>query len=268
MTLFSFHGLFFLYNFIIQFLTIIPVILYRVNSVYIQVIVGLLYIIFTILTSNVLVIPTFEFFCFPFLKYNDPLSHFYTFTYIIENESNPENNEFKSEEKTSKNNQCVNVIMILIEGLYSLSYILGLFSIGDIVKQIIESAILLIIYIYYLVIFFRYVLISIYAIFLCGKFKKTIMPDINLLSYSIKYIYEKKDESKKKKKSFQENLILIGQILRICLIILILIILFLDKDKLNNLLMILYSIIFITTSFILDLPFYPEKKEPIDRLLI
>ena len=76
MTLYSFHGLFFIYNFIIQYIILVPGILYEINIGFFQVLFGLIYVIFAISTSNVLVIPTYEFFLFPFLTFKNPLYHF------------------------------------------------------------------------------------------------------------------------------------------------------------------------------------------------
>ena len=68
MTLYSFHGLFFIYNFIIQYIILVPGILYEINSKFLQFLLGFIYIIFAICISNVLVIPTYEFLLFPYLK--------------------------------------------------------------------------------------------------------------------------------------------------------------------------------------------------------
>lgn len=171
MTLYSFHGLFFLYNFIIQYVTIIPAILIEESSGKI-ILYGLLYIAFAVYTSNILVIPTFELFSFPFLNYNDPLSHIYTFKIFFENETTDENIEFKSDEIISKNNNYINIFFIIIEMLYSISYIMGLLSIITIFQDMVEIIILTCVYIYYLIIFFGYFIISIYANFNCYKFKK------------------------------------------------------------------------------------------------
>lgn len=170
-------------------MTIIPAILIEESSGKI-ILYGLLYIVFAVYTSNILVIPTFEFFSFPFLNYNDPLSHIYTFKFFFENETSDENIEFKSDEIISKNNNYINIIFIIIEVLYSLSYIMGLLSITTIFQDVVEIIILTCVYIYYLIIFFGYFIISIYAIFKCYKFKKKIVPDINLLSYSFNPNYD------------------------------------------------------------------------------
>ena len=42
MTLYSFHGLFFIYNFIIQYIILVPGILYEVNSKFLQFLLGLI----------------------------------------------------------------------------------------------------------------------------------------------------------------------------------------------------------------------------------
>ena len=49
MTLYSFHGLFFIYNFIVQFIILVPGILYEIQSTGLQIILSLVYIIFALL---------------------------------------------------------------------------------------------------------------------------------------------------------------------------------------------------------------------------
>ena len=62
MTIYSIHGLFFIYNFIVEFIILIPGRLYDLESVAVQWIFGIFYILFSMAASNVLVIPTYEFF--------------------------------------------------------------------------------------------------------------------------------------------------------------------------------------------------------------
>ena len=45
-TLYSFHGLFFIYNFIIQYIILVPGILYDIESTAVQFTLGLIYLIF------------------------------------------------------------------------------------------------------------------------------------------------------------------------------------------------------------------------------
>ena len=83
MTLYSFHGLFFIYNFIIQFIILIPGRLYDLESVAVQWIFGIFYILFSMAASNVLVIPTYEFFLFPYLSFRYPFAHLHSLIRVI-----------------------------------------------------------------------------------------------------------------------------------------------------------------------------------------
>ena len=67
-TLYTFHGLFFIYSLVIQYIILIPSLLYLVelNTTF-KIISALFYLIFAISSSNILVIPSFEFLSFPFL---------------------------------------------------------------------------------------------------------------------------------------------------------------------------------------------------------
>ena len=83
MTIYSFHGLFFIYNFIIQYIILFPVVLYEIDSVVGQVFFGLIYVFFAASVSNILVIPTYEFFLFPFLNFKNPLYHLESFARVV-----------------------------------------------------------------------------------------------------------------------------------------------------------------------------------------
>ena len=127
-------------------------------------------------------IPTFEFFSFPFIRFNEPLSHLWTFKYIVKDE------EFKPEYK-DKTNKFLNRFLILIELFYLISFVLGIFSNYLDLIDIFNLFILIIIYIYYLTIFFSYFLIIIILFVKKCKNDKSInekgLPEINLLSYFI-----------------------------------------------------------------------------------
>ena len=168
MTLYSFHGLFFIYNFIIQYIILVPGILYEINIGFFQVLFGLIYVIFAISTSNVLVIPTYEFFLFPFLTFKNPLYHFQSIIrvrYIIENKK--EKLTDSDEEIENKNNIFINIFLIIIEILYIISYFVSLGLETTKFKDVIKIIILCVIYTYYLMIFLAYIIISIY---LCMQF--------------------------------------------------------------------------------------------------
>ena len=83
MTIYSFHGLFFLYNLIIQYIISIPGLLYDIDSSIGKFILSVIYIIFAVSSANILVIPTYEFMTFPFLSYKNPLCHLQSFYYIF-----------------------------------------------------------------------------------------------------------------------------------------------------------------------------------------
>ena len=138
--LYSFHGLFFIYNFIIQYIILVPGILYDFDSKIAQFSLGCIYLLFAVCTSNILVIPTFEFFNFPFLHYRNPFAHFQSFYYIIEDK------EFDTEKIIRENNNYINSILLFVEILYSLGYALGLGSITVKVKDFIKIIVLFLIY--------------------------------------------------------------------------------------------------------------------------
>ena len=83
MTIYSFHGLFFIYNIIIQYIILIPGLLYEIKAPAGRLILSFIYIIFAISSANILVIPTHEFLSFPFLVYKNPLCHIQSFYYIF-----------------------------------------------------------------------------------------------------------------------------------------------------------------------------------------
>ena len=207
MTFYSFHALFFIYNFIIQFIMLIPEILYSTDYVFLQAIIIIVYLFFAILASNILIIPTYEFLLFSFLRYRNVLAHVQslriTMNIINKNDKDDEKIEFK------KSNYWIDSFLIIIEIAYIIGFFLG-FSSGTIKgKDIIRLIILIIIYFYYLIIFFGYVIISIYLItslirFIWKKtsffkefffyldknideffFEKEPLPQINLFSYII-----------------------------------------------------------------------------------
>ena len=162
MTLYSFHSLFFIINFIIQFIMLIPEILYHSKSVVFHTFIYIAYFFFVILSSNILVIPLYDLLLFPFLRYRNALVHLESLkitTNVID-----DNEEGKKELEFNRSNIVLDVIFFLIESGYIIGFFLG-FSSGTIKgKDIIRLIILIIIYFYYLVIFFCYVIISVYLL--------------------------------------------------------------------------------------------------------
>ena len=194
-TLYSLHGFFFIYNIIVQYIIFFPSLLFTETiPKMIQLPFSILYILFAINLSNILVIPTFEFFSFPFLLYREPLSHILSFKYIYENK------EFRTEDRRKLNKHCM-AIFIFFEIAYFIVLILGYINPNYIIyKDIIKISILFIIYLYYTIIVLNYLLFSLYLIkifvknFLEGNFYNIInshfkdkakISNVNLFSYII-----------------------------------------------------------------------------------
>ena len=70
-TYYSLHGLFFIYNLILQFIILFPSFLYEINSLKGRILLSFIYIIFSFGAANILVIPTYEFLSFPFVSYKN-----------------------------------------------------------------------------------------------------------------------------------------------------------------------------------------------------
>ena len=187
-TIYSFYGLFFLYNLFIQYLTSFPIIFFKIEDFCLQIIVSIIYVPFSILISNVIIIPTYEFLSFPFLKYINPLSNLETFNYIFQDK------KFNVKEITEKNHGYVDLGLIIIAIIYSVGFFVGLISKLTEIKSIVEIIILSVVYIYYLTIFFCYSYSSLYVIYVIYKNQQIILPEINVLSYSINPIYENNSE--------------------------------------------------------------------------
>ena len=258
-TIYSFHGLFFLYNFIFQNLALFAILLYYRNHYLIQATMLILYISITILTSNVLVIPTFEFLSFPFLKFKNPFCHLETFNYIYEDK------EFDSKEIKEKNFSVLNCFLFFLSLLYILGFILALFTSITSIKNFVEFFILCSVYIYYLVIYFCYISISIIALFRGPfNFKQHIFPDMNLLSYSINPIYNDNYKEKEIIKD-EENFWDIRNILRLILGFILLIIIFLLWKNKRNFIHVIIHLLFMVSVFalsiVLNFPFcYKNNK--------
>ena len=173
MTLYSFHGLFFIYNFIIQYIILFPVVLYEIESLPGQILIGFIYFCFACCVSNILVIPTYEFLLFPFLNFRNPLYHLESFGRIV---NIIENNIQKEDEEIIKsynnNVKWINIFLIVLESAYIIGYILSFLSLPRF-KDIVKVIILFIVYLYYVMIFLGYIIISIYLIFKFFLFSKS-----------------------------------------------------------------------------------------------
>ena len=84
MTIYSFYALFFIFNIIIQYIILIPGIISNIQNNIVQIILDIINFIFGIYISNILIIPIYEFFSFPFLRYYNPFAHLESFLQIID----------------------------------------------------------------------------------------------------------------------------------------------------------------------------------------
>ena len=159
MTLYSFHALFFIYNFFFQFILLIPSLLYITDSVVVQVIVIIIYFFFAILSSNIIVIPTYDFLLFPFLSHRNILAHLESLR-ITTNIINDNDNTDLKKIELKKSKFWLDVFLFLIETAYIVGFFLGFSSETIKIKDVIRVIILFIIYLYYLLIFFSYIIIS------------------------------------------------------------------------------------------------------------
>ena len=202
MTLYSLHGLFFIYNLVISYIIFIPSILnviekYSKAAVFVF---GIMYIAFALYSSNILIIPTFEFFSFPFLLYREPLAHIYSLIYIFKDI------KYTVKDAENEHNIFAIVFFIIIEITYFIGFVFGLGltpkldgfkNFKDIVKVIMLSCVL----IYYIIIILEYTIYSFYLIFifflgqLCDEkclrnainsnFKDKEISNLNLFSHLI-----------------------------------------------------------------------------------
>ena len=163
-----------------------------------QIFLSIFYILFAFLTSNILLIPTYEFITFPFLRYKNPFIHLCTFITI------KRNGQFK-EDSENTSFPIINYIFLGIEFIYVIFFIIGLLVPSWIIlKDITEIIIFGIFFFYYLLIIFCYFFISCY--FLCPIIKKLIpysydineefqhrneISDINLVSYVVNPLLNK-----------------------------------------------------------------------------
>ena len=161
MTYYSFHGLFFIYNIIIEYILLIPGFLFQIDSKSGKFVFSVVYIFFAISCSNLLIIPTYEFLTFPFLYYKNPLSHLLSFVYIFKEKEFDFDNIVKDYPGLTI---IIYIFYIVIEIIYILGFFLGLFTQIIIFKDIVKCIILIYIYLHYLTIFFCYFILSLYII--------------------------------------------------------------------------------------------------------
>jgi len=162
LTFYSFYGLFLIYNFIIQFIILIPGILYEIESFPSQILLSIIYISFAMISSNILIIPVYDFLLFPFLRYRNVIAHLESFNLVV----NILDNNDKAKEKINlkKSKFLLDILLIILEISYIISYILGVLSLTNKAIFFIDFIILLLIHLYYLIIILGYILVSIYFI--------------------------------------------------------------------------------------------------------
>ena len=263
-TYYSIYGVIFIYNFAIQILILIPGKILQIDNKSIIYIHIFLYFFYSIFYSIILVIPTYEFFSFPFLRFKDPLSHLWTFKHIFNDE------EFKPE-YTNKSNKIINGCLILIELFYFISFILGIFSNNLNLIDIFNFFILFIIYIFYLTIFFSYCFI---VLILWLKKLKNVqnineksLPEINLISYFIDISEKENKNSSKENESNFYYILLLLQI--IFFIIIIIYFIFCLKTKENSFTFLIYFLFGFVCSFKFPLYFgIKREKKPKNSKMI
>ena len=286
MTIYSFHGLFFLYNLIIQYIISIPGLLYDIDSSIGKFILSVIYIIFAVSSANILVIPTYEFMTFPFLSYKNPLCHLQSFYYIFKEK--PCNTKKLVKEK-SIFSKAFSIFLFFMQIFYVIGLLLGYASLNIKIKDYIKFVILIIIYFYYLTIFLCYFVLSLYFIIkllltpLRGKivFRKILLdkiniyfedkptiPDINLMSYLINpflkknYDYSSVDQKKESEEWYLEDWVLsLGVLIKLIMVVFSIIsfsIIFTSissMDGLSSFIFILIFIVMSTLSIFFNFPF-------------
>lgn len=162
MTFYCFYGLFLIYNFLIQFIVLIPGILYEIENFPIQIILSIAYVSFAMISSNILIIPVYDFLLFPFLRYRNVFAHLESLNLV----ANILDNNKKATKKINlkKSYFLIDILLILLEISYITAYILGFSSKTNKVISIVDFIILLLIHMYYFIIFFGYIIVSIYFI--------------------------------------------------------------------------------------------------------
>ena len=161
MTFYSLHGLFFCYNLILEYILLIPCFLFRINNWFGKFCLSLVYIFYSLCLSSILVIPTFEFLTFPYLKYPNSLSHLISFIYIYREKPFNHKEIIHENQKTTI---VLNIIFYVIEILYVAGYLLSFLSKIIILKDLIKSILLIFTYMNYFTVFMNYVFVSLYLI--------------------------------------------------------------------------------------------------------
>ena len=125
------------------------------------------------LCSTILVISTYDFLLFQFLRNRNIIAHLESLRIIINIINDKNNNVTGKKVELKKSKWCLDIFLFLIEISYIIGFFLGFTSGTIIVKDIIRELILLVIYFYYLIIFFSYIIISFNLILnLCSYINK------------------------------------------------------------------------------------------------
>lgn len=204
MTLYSFQALFFLYNFILNFIFLLPGMLYYTDDIAVIILVIFIYVFFATLCSCILIIPTYELLLFSFIRYKNAFAHIESLKIVMNLL-----HDIKAENKINykKSKIFFDFVFIAIEISYIIGIGLGFTSKTMKVKDIIRLIIFILIYSYYLFIFFGYLFIAAdlkiqlikkslsncnkiffwtkYEEFINEIFKNKKIPNINLLCYAI-----------------------------------------------------------------------------------
>ena len=300
LTLYSFHGLFFVYNIIFQYIILFAAVLYDIKNMFLRIIMTFIYILFSFSAGNILVIPTYDFLLFPFMSYRNPFIHLQSFTYIVKNV------KFDTEKALRKNSNIINIILIIIEIAYFFGFLCVWMSITTKIKDYCKIVILICLYIYYSLIIFSYCILLIFIMIklLITSYKKNKdrkeffikkylyiiqnsvldlntffnereeLPDINLLSYIINpnlmKNYEFKDGSKFaiEQKHMEDYCGKIGVHQKILLLILTLIVLIIlsvnytgDANILALITFIFLFVVMSTLSIGINFPFCFRNKK-------
>lgn len=298
LTLYTFHGFFFICNIIIQYIILIPGLLFEIEAKGVKIFLSIIYIIFTISSTNLLVIPAYVFLTFPFLLYANPFDHLISFKYIFQ-EKEYNRDEIDKKKTSQFINLLINIAIIIFEIAYLTGLFLGFASVTIKVKDMIKVVVLFFIYFYYLSIFLCYFVLSMYLIYKIilknfknlfkEKFTKNVinqineyfknkpkLPDINLASYVInpfvmKNYTNNKNEVQKINNNneiyFEDIVFSLGLIIKFFLLMISLIgfiIIFISivkSDFISGVLFILLFIIMITLSLSLNFPIcYRNRK--------
>jgi hypothetical protein len=208
MTLYSFHGLFFIYNFIIQFIILIPGRLYDLDSIALQWIFGIFYILFSWCASNLLVVPTYELLLFPYLYFRNPMAHLHSLfrvKYVINDEKEKLKNDGTEESIENQNKPILNILLILIGILYLIGLILS-FIYSPNLKDYVKIVILFFIYTYYTVLMTGYGVVCFYFSFKLFQFSYRVNKgfwNIFVKSFDLNRFFG--DPERKKVKITDEN---------------------------------------------------------------